>query len=161
MFEVFSQLYATLEWSGGADRILEELSLLVVALEKDLQSSEIDKFRSCEISLALTVPVAALSLGVIMRSITRARVLRGRSFSKLLVWGSGFDNLSLIRLPIHFKIILFQASSTSTLTGSFLKALSMMAGLMQWDGWTVFELDGVVLIFTRVRFVSSVKAVRQ
>lgn len=64
-----------------------------MALEKDLQSSEIDKFRSCEISLALTAPVAALSLGVIMRSITRARVLRGRSFSKLLVWGSGFSNL--------------------------------------------------------------------
>ena len=72
---------------GGADLILEELSLLVVALEKDLQSSEIDKFRSCEISLALTASVAALSLGVIMHSITRARVLRGRSFSKLLVWG--------------------------------------------------------------------------
>jgi len=64
-----------------------------VALEKDLEISEIDKFRSCEISLALTAPVAALSLGVIMRSITRARVLRERSFSKLLIWDSGFDNL--------------------------------------------------------------------
>ena len=64
-----------------------------MALEKDLQSSEIDKFRSCEISLALTAPVAALSLGVIMCSITRARVLRERSFSKLLIWESGFDNL--------------------------------------------------------------------
>lgn len=64
-----------------------------MALEKDLEISEIDKFRSCEISLALTAPVAALSLGVIMRSITRARVLRERSFSKLLIWDSGFDNL--------------------------------------------------------------------
>jgi hypothetical protein len=73
--------------------MLEELSLLVVALEKDLQTSEIGKLCSCEISLALTAPVVALSLGVIMRSITRARVLRGMSFSKLLVWGSGFNNL--------------------------------------------------------------------
>jgi len=73
--------------------MLEELSLAVVALEKVLQISEIDKFRSCEISLALTAPVAALSLGVIMRSITRARVLRERSFSKPLTRDSGFGNL--------------------------------------------------------------------
>ena len=64
-----------------------------MALEKDLQSSEIDKFRSCEISLALTAPVVALSLGIVMRSITRAGALRERSFSKLLIWDSGFDNL--------------------------------------------------------------------
>lgn len=64
-----------------------------MALEKDLQSSEIDKFRSCEISLALTAPVVTLSLGIVMRSITRAGALRERSFSKLLIWDSGFDNL--------------------------------------------------------------------